>query len=117
MHSNLSVINLLLKPKRSRRALMAHVREQLYRFCDQKRRRIVGAYPGFRRESVKTLGHETIGDIQFAISRSESATDSAPLHENLTQRVQAMVSDFEAHHPKLTANLSYVAERLADMGI
>ena len=58
-----------------------------------------------------------IGDIQLAISRSESATDSAPLHENLTQRVQAMVSDFEAHYPKLTSNLSYVAERLADMGI
>ena len=58
-----------------------------------------------------------IGDIQLALARSEKASDSAMSYGNLTQQMQTMIADFEVNHPKLTANLSYIAERLADMGI
>jgi hypothetical protein len=64
-------------------------------------------------EKVRLL----IGDIQLALARSEKAADSAMSYGNLTQQVKTMIADFEVNHPKLTASLSFIAERLADMGI
>ncbi len=58
-----------------------------------------------------------IGEIQSALARSEASADSTLSHGTLTQRMRAIIADFEVHHPKLTANLSLIAERLADMGI
>lgn len=59
-----------------------------------------------------------LDEIQAAISRidlAQPASDSEPL--TVTQRLQDMISDFEARHPQLTATLSQIADRLTDMGI
>ncbi len=59
-----------------------------------------------------------LDEIQTAISRIDSvppASDSEPL--TITQRLQEMISVFEARHPQLTATLSQIADRLTDMGI
>lgn len=58
-----------------------------------------------------------IDEIQQTLSRSAPAAESNTSGPTLTKRIQSMISDFEAQHPKLTLNLSLIAERLADMGI
>jgi len=58
-----------------------------------------------------------IDEIQLALARSTPSPDSSSSPQTLTERVKELISDFEVHHPKLTANLSLIAERLADMGI
>ena len=58
-----------------------------------------------------------IDEIQLALARSAPPSESSASPHTLTERVKELISDFEAHHPKLTANLSLIAERLADMGI
>ena len=58
-----------------------------------------------------------IDEIQLALARSTPSSDSSSSPPTLTERVKELISDFEVHHPKLTANLSLIAERLADMGI
>ncbi len=58
-----------------------------------------------------------IDEIQQTLSRSSSAANANMPHSTLTTRVQGLISDFELQHPKLTSNLSLIAERLADMGI
>ena len=58
-----------------------------------------------------------IDEIQSALARSSPSPDSTPPHHTLTERVQELIADFEVNHPKLTSNLSLIAERLADMGI
>jgi DNA repair exonuclease SbcCD ATPase subunit len=57
-------------------------------------------------------------EIQSTIVRNDSAqpaTNAEP--PTITQRLQEMISDFEARHPQLTATLSQIADRLTDMGI
>jgi uncharacterized coiled-coil protein SlyX len=58
-----------------------------------------------------------VEDIQNTLKRS--AATSAPESNNplLAGRVQEFIDDFQTHHPRLTSNLSMIAERLADMGI
>ena len=56
-------------------------------------------------------------EIQLALARSAPTSDSSTSPQTLTERVKELIEDFEVHHPKLTANLSLIAERLADMGI
>mgnify|MGYP001797142311 CR=1 FL=1 len=58
-----------------------------------------------------------IDEIQLALARSTPSSDSSSSPQTLTKRVKELISDFEVHHPKLTANLSLIAERLADLGI
>ena len=58
-----------------------------------------------------------IDEIQSALARTTPVPDATPSHQTLTARVQELISDFEVNHPKLTSNLSLIAERLADMGI
>ena len=58
-----------------------------------------------------------IDEIQQTLSRSTPLASSITSNSTLTQRVQGLISDFEVQHPKLTSNLSLIAERLADMGI
>ena len=58
-----------------------------------------------------------IDEIQLALARLAPSTDSSSSPQTLTERVKELIADFEVHHPKLTANLSLIAERLADMGI
>lgn len=58
-----------------------------------------------------------IDEIQLALARTTPSPDATPAHQTLTERVQELISDFEVNHPKLTSNLSLIAERLADMGI
>ena len=58
-----------------------------------------------------------IDEINAAIANSTPAGELPPSESTLTSRVQSFVDDFEMQHPKLTANLSLIAERLADMGI
>ena len=58
-----------------------------------------------------------IEEIESALANRVPAADSETSHENITERIQSLIADFELHHPKLTANLALIAERLADMGI
>lgn len=58
-----------------------------------------------------------IDEIQLALARSAPSSDSSSSPQTLTERVKELIADFEVQHPKLTANLSLIAERLADMGI
>ncbi len=58
-----------------------------------------------------------IDEIQQTLSRSSLAASANMPHSTLTTRVKGLISDFELQHPKLTSNLSLIAERLADMGI
>ena len=59
-------------------------------------------------------------EINSAIAKSSVtslAEESIPAENTLSNRLKTFISDFEVQHPKLTTNLSLVAERLADMGI
>lgn len=70
-----------------------------------------------------------IDEIQLALARTIPSSEPTPSHQptpfhqptpshqTLTERVRELIADFELNHPKLTANLSLIAERLADMGI
>ena len=58
-----------------------------------------------------------IEEIQQTLSRSAPEANANTPPSTLTSRVQGLISDFELQHPKLTSNLSLIAERLADMGI
>jgi uncharacterized coiled-coil protein SlyX len=58
-----------------------------------------------------------VEDIQNTLTRSASASQSESTNPLLAGRVQEFIDDFQAHHPRLTSNLSMIAERLADMGI
>ena len=57
-----------------------------------------------------------VEDIQNVLTRS-AATEPESNNPLLAGRVQEFIDDFQAHHPRLTTNLSMIAERLADMGI
>ena len=62
-------------------------------------------------------------DIQSAIERAamaneeaqQAAVESAP--DSMTGRLQELIEDFEAKHPKLTMTLSQIADQLSEMGI
>ncbi len=58
-----------------------------------------------------------VADIQSTLARSDTAPQSESTNPLLAGRVQEFIDDFQAHHPRLTSNLSMIAERLADMGI
>ena len=59
-----------------------------------------------------------LDEIQTAISRIESDKTAASSERlTITQRLQDLISVFEARHPQLTATLSQIADRLTDMGI
>ncbi len=58
-----------------------------------------------------------IEEIQQTLMRSTPEASENPPHSTLTKRLQGLIADFELQHPKLTSNLSLIAERLADMGI
>lgn len=58
-----------------------------------------------------------VEDIQIALTRSAATSEPESDNPLLTGRVQEFIDDFQAHHPRLTSNLSMIAERLADMGI
>lgn len=65
------------------------------------------------REKLKGL----MDEIQLVLEKADSSLAASPQHGTLAQRFNDLVEDFESHHPQLTANLSIIAERLADMGI
>ena len=56
-------------------------------------------------------------DIQNALTRPDTVMQPEANNPILSQQVQGFIDDFQAHHPRLTSNLSMIAERLADMGI
>ena len=58
-----------------------------------------------------------IEEIEFVLANRVPSPASETSHENVTEKIRSLIADFEVHHPKLTANLSLIAERLADMGI
>ena len=62
-----------------------------------------------------------LGEIQVAIDRAAveapQADDSLESSLPVGQRLQAVISEFEARHPRLTLSLSQIADRLAAMGI
>ncbi|MCY2983855.1 MAG: DUF4404 family protein [Planctomycetota bacterium] len=58
-----------------------------------------------------------VEDIQNRLTRPAAASQPESAHPLLAGRVQELIDDFQAHHPRLTSNLSMIAERLADMGI
>jgi hypothetical protein len=67
-------------------------------------------------DSLRTLA----GDIQKVIDSQTQEDADEPSDANagtLSERIEALVNDFEAHHPQLTKTLSMIAERLSDMGI
>ncbi len=63
------------------------------------------------RQSLRNL----IGDIQSKVGTEEVADEAA--EPTLNQRMTEVLADFEVKHPQLTATLSQIADRLADMGI
>lgn len=63
------------------------------------------------RQSLRNL----ISDIQTKFA-SEEQVNAEP-EPTLNQRMTEVMADFEAKHPQLTATLSQIADRLADMGI
>ncbi len=58
-----------------------------------------------------------VEDIQNTLTRSAATSEPEANNPLLAGRVQEFIDDFQAHHPRLTSNLSMIAERLADMGI
>ena len=62
-----------------------------------------------------------LGEIQVAIDRVEGdepqAADSPESSPAVGQRLQLVIREFEARHPRLTLTLSQIADRLAAMGI
>ena len=58
-----------------------------------------------------------IDEIQLVLARSTPNSETPTSHQTLTERVRELMADFGVHHPQLTSNLSFIAERLADMGI
>ena len=68
-------------------------------------------------EQTASKMRSLIDEIQLVLARSVTSTETPPSNQTLTERVQELMADFGVHHPQLTSNLSYIAERLADMGI
>jgi DNA-binding transcriptional LysR family regulator len=62
-----------------------------------------------------------LGEIQVAIDRAagEVPQTDHTLATSLPigQRLQSVIGEFEAHHPRLTMTLSQIADRLTAMGI
>ena len=58
-----------------------------------------------------------VSDIQNALTSPANTSQPESTNPMLAGRVQEFIDDFQAHHPRLTSNLSMIAERLADMGI
>ncbi len=58
-----------------------------------------------------------IEELELVLAKSVPPSDPESTQQNLTDRIRLLIVDFETHHPRLTANLSLIAERLADMGI
>jgi hypothetical protein len=62
-----------------------------------------------------------LGEIQVAIDRAASdkasAVEPQEPSQDVVQRLQSAISEFEAKHPRLTLTLSQIADRLSAMGI
>lgn len=58
-----------------------------------------------------------VDEINAAIADSEQNQEAEASPKTLSDRLKALIADFEVQHPTLTTNLSLIAERLADMGI
>ncbi len=61
--------------------------------------------------------HTLIGDIQQKLALSAEQTADATEDDTLSKRLLHAVAEFEVQHPQLTATLSQLVDRLADMGI
>ena len=62
-----------------------------------------------------------LGEIQIALDRAAGETPSEEqTHESflpLGQKLQSVIGEFEARHPRLTITLSQIADGLNAMGI
>jgi hypothetical protein len=76
----------------------------------------LGDSPKIDAETMQKM-RSLVEEINLAIANFTSETAPAFSKEGLRERLKAFVDDFEVQHPKLTTNLSLIAERLADMGI
>ncbi len=72
-------------------------------------------------QSLKVL----LDEIQTACMNAEvergvqenGPPESEPQSESINQRLQDVITDFEVRHPRLTATLSQIADRLSEIGI
>jgi len=78
-------------------------------------------------ESTLRSLRAVLGEVQVALDRAafeadaklQSGESSATSSNSgtVSGRLQDLIEDFEAKHPRLTLTLSQIADRLADMGI
>jgi len=70
-------------------------------------------------ENTRRSLRAVLGEIQVAIDRAgggEAIEEETPVL-SVSGRLQEVIDEFEARHPRLTLTLSQIADRLSDMGI